>query len=222
MSLKQKYALGESVPNNPHAVVSNVPTLEDVCAYEEKADYVVSGMKQGYPRFVQHAWVNQLIMSVVKSFALEVSYAVLLQKNQQLESFFNSLGEGVRCLPLSEATVGVPMDLIYINASDGDKTSLIRAFEIIYSTYGLFDQFSYGRKGSQSFSELKTVGAEIDASMIEHARYEAQDRLAKLELGGVNGIGSADFLGNECFLQCLQSDAGNSTARGRSQRLQLG
>ena len=47
MSLKQKYALGEPVPNNPHAVVSNVPTLEDVCAYEEKADYVVSAMKAG-------------------------------------------------------------------------------------------------------------------------------------------------------------------------------
>ena len=42
MSLKQKYALGEPVPNNPHAVVSNVPTMEDVRAYEENTDYVVS------------------------------------------------------------------------------------------------------------------------------------------------------------------------------------
>ena len=131
-------------------------------------------MKQGYPRFVQHAWVNQLIESVVKSFALEVSYAVLLQKNQQLESFFNSLGEGVRCLPLSEATVGVPMDLIYINASDGDKTSLIRALKLYIQHSGCLISSRMAEKALNHLGELQTGGTEIDASMIERARREAQ------------------------------------------------
>ena len=222
MSLKQKYALGEPVPNNPHAVVSNVPTLEDVCAYEEKADYVVSAMKQGYPRFVQHAWVNQLIESVVKSFALEVSYAVLLQKNQQLESFFNSLGEGVRCLPLSEATVGVPMDLIYINASDGDKTSLIRALKLFIQHTGCLISSRMAEKALNYLGELQTGGAEMDASSIERARCEAQDRLA--ELSSVESTESVLLTssGMNAFYSAFKAMQATQLARGRSQWLQLG
>ncbi|MDA0848304.1 MAG: hypothetical protein O2827_00940, partial [Verrucomicrobia bacterium] len=111
MSLKQKYVLGEPVPNNPHAVVSNVPTLADVCAYEEHADYVVSAMKQGYPRFVQHAWVNQLIESVVGRLALEVSFAVLLQNNAQVQSFVQNLDAGIHYRSLSEEEIGARTSL---------------------------------------------------------------------------------------------------------------
>lgn len=222
MSLKQKYALGEPVPNNPHAVVSNVPTLADVCAYEEKADYVVSAMKQGYPRFVQHTWVNQLIESVVKSFALEVSYAVLLQKNQRIESFFNSLGEGVRCLPLSEAAVGVPMDLIYINASDGDKTSVIRALKLFIQHTGCLISSRMAEKALNHLGKLQTGGAEMDASMIERARCEAQDRLA--ELSSVKSTESVLLTssGMNAFYSAFKAMQATQLTRARTEWLQLG
>ena len=222
MSLKQKYALGEPVPNSPHAVVSNVPTLEDVCAYEEKQDYVVSAMKQGYPRFVQHAWVNQLIESVVKSFELEVSYAVLLQKNQQLESFFNSLGEGVRCLPLCEATVGVPMDLIYINASDRDKTSLIRALKLFIQHTGCLIGSRMAEKALNYLGELQTVGTEIDPPMIERARIDALHRLA--ELSSVKSTESVLLTssGMNAFYSAFKAIQATQLARGRNKWLQLG
>ena len=51
MVFKQKYSLGEAVPDSPHSVVSNLPTLADVCAYEEKATYVAEAMGAGLSAF---------------------------------------------------------------------------------------------------------------------------------------------------------------------------
>ena len=69
----QKYSLGQPVPYSPHAVVSNIPTMEDVCAYEEKDPRVVLAMQQGYPRFVRHHWVQALTKAVLESLNLDIT-----------------------------------------------------------------------------------------------------------------------------------------------------
>lgn len=222
MSLKQKYVLGEPVPNNPHAVVSNVPTLADVCAYEEHADYVVSAMKQGYPRFVQHVWVNQLIESVVKDLALEVSYAVLLQKNERIESFIGSLGEGIHCMSLSEDVYGVAMYLVYLNASDREQSSVIRALKLFIQHTGCLISSRMAERALNHMGELQSDRVEVDSSTIESARREAQDRLA-----GLSSVDSTESVlltssGMNAFYSAFKALQATQLARGRSQWLQLG
>lgn len=64
-NLKQ-FALGARINSNPHAVVSSLPTLADVRAYEEKDARVAAAIESGYPRFVEHVYVREL-----KAFYLE-------------------------------------------------------------------------------------------------------------------------------------------------------
>ena len=62
----RQYALGERVAGRAHAVVSSLPTMADVRAYEEQDARVWSVLDSGYPRFVEHVWVREL-----RSFYLE-------------------------------------------------------------------------------------------------------------------------------------------------------
>ena len=222
MSLKQKYALGEPVPNNPHAVVSNVPTLADVCAYEEHADHVVSAMKQGYPRFVQHAWVNQLIESVVERLALEVSYAVLLQSNAQVQSFVKNLDTGIHCRSLSEEDTGVPMDLIYLNASDEDQAEVICALKLFIQHTGCLISSRMAEKALNHLGALKTDRVEVDPLVIESARRKAHEAVA--DLSSVKSIESIMLTasGMNAFYSAFKAMQARQLARGRSQWLQLG
>ena len=222
MSLKQKYDLGEPVPNNPHAVVSNVPTLADVCAYEEHADYVVSAMKQGYPRFVQHAWVNQLIDSVVERLALEVSYAVLLHKNAQVQSFVKNLDERIHCRSLSGEEIGVPMDLVYLNASEGDQSSVICALKLFIQHTGCLISSRMAEKALNYLGKLESSGVEIEQALIDRARREAHERVA--DLSSVKSMDSVLLTtsGMNAFYSAFKAMQTTQLARGRTQWLQLG
>lgn len=54
------HALGERIPDSPHAVTSSLPTLDDVCGYEEKRDATMAALCTGYPRFLRHPYFDQL------------------------------------------------------------------------------------------------------------------------------------------------------------------
>lgn len=53
-------ALGQPIPNTPHAVSCSLPTMQDVIGYEEKAPQVLNALKSGYPRFVIHPFLALL------------------------------------------------------------------------------------------------------------------------------------------------------------------
>lgn len=222
MSLKQKYVLGEPVPNNPHAVVSNVPTLADVCAYEELADYVVSAMKQGYPRFVQHAWVNQLIETVVKNLALEASYAVLVQKNTRMQSFVKGLGDGIYCRSLSKEDYGVSMDLVFLDTSDGDKTSVIRALKSFIQHTGYSISSRMAEKALSHLGELQSSLVEVDQSAIESARTEAYESVADLSSVKSKESIMLTSSGMNAFYSAFKAMQATQLARGKTKWLQLG
>ena len=61
MSSLQHYPLGDVLPKSPHAVVCSLPTMADVCGYEENDSRVLEAMSAGYPRFVLHPYVRELI-----------------------------------------------------------------------------------------------------------------------------------------------------------------
>ena len=52
--------LGQRIPASPHAVSCSLPTMRDVCGYEEKDPAVVSQLTSGYPRFVVHPFAKKL------------------------------------------------------------------------------------------------------------------------------------------------------------------
>ena len=56
-----KFALGQAVPNRDHAVCVSLPTVQDLIGYEEKKPETVSAINSGYPRFVQHRLIKQVI-----------------------------------------------------------------------------------------------------------------------------------------------------------------
>jgi cystathionine gamma-synthase len=56
-----RFSLGQPVPARTHAVCVSLPTLEDVIGYEEKNPQTLATMPTGYPRFVRHRMIQQMV-----------------------------------------------------------------------------------------------------------------------------------------------------------------
>ncbi|MDR1816700.1 MAG: PLP-dependent transferase [Puniceicoccales bacterium] len=56
--------LGARVPDNPHAVVAQLPAMSDVIGYEERRPETMSAVRTGYPRFRQHPLVTRAARTV--------------------------------------------------------------------------------------------------------------------------------------------------------------
>ena len=61
-------AVGQPVPDTPHAVSVSLPTWKSVVGYEEGEDWVVSRMKTGYPRFFIHLIIQELEQGISKMY----------------------------------------------------------------------------------------------------------------------------------------------------------
>tara|TARA_Y100001934_G_scaffold117344_1_gene143679 strand:- start:926 stop:2428 length:1503 start_codon:yes stop_codon:yes gene_type:complete len=56
-----RFELGRPFPDRAHAVCVSLPTVRDLVGYEEKDPRVLETMVSGYPRFVRHSRIEQLI-----------------------------------------------------------------------------------------------------------------------------------------------------------------
>lgn len=61
--------LGKPIPHSPHAVSVCLPTWEHVVGYEEHTPEVRDALELGYPRFVNHPFVNELAEECTHRFA---------------------------------------------------------------------------------------------------------------------------------------------------------
>ena len=52
---------GRIPPDTVHAVSVSLPRVQDVIGYEEKRSETMSRIKSGYPRFVAHPYVSELL-----------------------------------------------------------------------------------------------------------------------------------------------------------------
>ena len=57
----KSFPLGQAVPNRDHSVCVSLPTVKDLIGYEEKKQVTLSAIKSGYPRFVRHHLITELI-----------------------------------------------------------------------------------------------------------------------------------------------------------------
>lgn len=59
--LYNKENLGNPIPNDDHAVSMCLPEWEHIIDYEERKNYIMESIHHGYPRFVYHPLVEQLV-----------------------------------------------------------------------------------------------------------------------------------------------------------------
>ena len=52
--------IGRRIPASPHAVSCSLPTMRDVCGYEERDADVLRHVTSGYPRFLVHPFAREL------------------------------------------------------------------------------------------------------------------------------------------------------------------
>jgi cystathionine gamma-synthase len=61
-------AVGQPVPDTPHAVSVSLPSWKATVSYEEGEDWVLSKMKTGYPRFFIHLAIQELQKEILSKY----------------------------------------------------------------------------------------------------------------------------------------------------------
>ena len=61
-----RFTLGQPLPAQAHAVCVSLPEVKDLIGYEEKDPTTLAAMPTGYPRFVRHRMIDQMIRELCK------------------------------------------------------------------------------------------------------------------------------------------------------------
>lgn len=102
MDSLRHFPLGSRFPDSPHAVISSLPTMADVRGYEEGDPQVMGALKSGYPRFVQHEYVGQLIEFYREREGLSGQKIVLIPSRRAADDLLGWLGGGFEKLEVEE------------------------------------------------------------------------------------------------------------------------
>ena len=124
----QKFKVGERIPDCPHAVVSNLPTLNDVRDYEEGVASVVSSMKQGYPRFVRHEWVELLTEYTTRSLNLKAVWAVLVTKSLSIKEYAEKLDPRIQIRAIDSELYGFEAYYMFVEQDHLSSVEILRMF----------------------------------------------------------------------------------------------
>jgi len=79
-----RFSLGQPVPARTHAVCVSLPTLDDVIGYEEKNPETLAAMPTGYPRFVRHQLIQQMVDHLLEDRSVD-HYGYLFAREQDCE-----------------------------------------------------------------------------------------------------------------------------------------
>ena len=115
MNSLRHFSLGEPFPVSPHAVISSLPTMEDVRGYEEHDPRVMNAMKSGYPRFVVHGFVQKLMEFYQQREGLLGQASVLVDGRRAADDLLAELGEQVGKLQVEEGIYLVCCDVTAVD-----------------------------------------------------------------------------------------------------------
>jgi hypothetical protein len=87
--------------------------MADVHAYEQHEPRVVKALESGYPRFVEHTFIKELIYFYLNRAGLEGCSAVLIPGRRATQDLVNYIGQGVSTLKVEDA-----LFLVYFDKSD--------------------------------------------------------------------------------------------------------
>ena len=123
MNSLRHFPLGTRFPDSAHAVVSSLPTMADVIGYEEQDPRVTRAMLSGYPRFVVHAYVAQLIAFYLRREALVEREAVLIpSRRAALDLIARVDGEAIAL------EVEPSLYLVHVDATDCELSKRLRKY----------------------------------------------------------------------------------------------
>lgn len=123
MNSLRHFPLGEPFPASPHAVISSLPTIKDVCGYEEHDPRVMNAMKSGYPRFVMHEFVRKLIDFYSQREGLAGRAFVLVDGRRSVDDLLESLGGKVAREEVDEGIY-----LLHCDATDEALSGRLRKY----------------------------------------------------------------------------------------------
>ncbi|MFO8027637.1 MAG: PLP-dependent transferase [Opitutales bacterium] len=121
MQSLRHFPLGARCPDSPHAVISSLPTMADVRGYEEGAPEVLGALKSGYPRFVAHEYVRQLIDFYCQREGLSDRAAVLIPGRRAADDLLGWLGAG-----FEKRQVAASVYLVFCEAADKMRSHKLR------------------------------------------------------------------------------------------------
>lgn len=123
MNSLRQFPLGTPFPDSPHAVVSSLPTMADVRGYEEKDPRVLDAMRSGYPRFVVHAYVAELIELYLARAGLAGRAAVLVLSRRAAQGLLDYISSGAQVTAVDDG-----LHLVHCDAADVELVNRIRKY----------------------------------------------------------------------------------------------
>lgn len=211
MTSLRHYPLGETCPPSPHAVVSSLPTMGDVRGYEEREPRVLEALQSGYPRFVVHLFVRELIAFYLKREKLEGRAAVLLPGRRATRDLVDFIGRGVTSSKVEETVY-----LVHFDAADRERSLRVRKF-VQHTGCGISSRQAEDLLLAHGLREARHAEAAYGGS----AQSDVEARLA-----GLIGCEPKDVLvcasGMNAFYAGFRAVREAQSARGRTKWLQLG
>lgn len=212
MNSLRQFPLGAPFPDSPHAVISSLPTMADVRGYEEHDPRVVEAMASGYPRFVVHIYIRQLIEFYVDREGLAGRGGVLIPGRRAANDLVSYFDEGAVVSQQVE-------DALYFVHCDVSDKALVRSV-------GKFVQHTGCGVSSRQAEDLlltygKLDGRHVEASCSGNVEVEVNRLLAEQI-----GCREQDVLvcasGMNAFYAGFRAVQELQRRRGRKRWLQLG
>ena len=211
MNSLRHYPLGQRVPNSPHAVVSSIPTMTDVRDYEEKNPRVVEAMLSGYPRFVVHSYIRQLIALYLDREALAGRAGVLIPSRRAADDLSHYVNGAVQRVEVEHG-----LYLVHADASDADLNLKVRKF-VQHTGCGI---------SSRQAEDLLLQLGRLEGRHEETAFSGAAGVEVERQLAALCGCRQEDVLvcasGMNAFYSGFRAVQELQRSRGRTRWLQLG
>lgn len=211
MDSLRHFPLGSRFPDSPHAVISSLPTMADVRGYEEREPRVLEALSSGYPRFVEHAFIKELIGFYLEREKLVERSAILIPGRRAAQDLVDFIGLGVVSVRVEDA-----LFLVHFDANDGELSHRVRKF---------VQHTGCGISSRQAEDLLVAHGLQEAVQQEPIVELRPQEKVEST-LAGLIGCESKDVLicasGMNAFYAGFRAVQEAQSAKGRSKWLQLG
>ena len=205
------FSLGEPCPASPHAVVSSLPTMADVHAYKQNEPRVVKALETGYPRFVEHTFIKELICFYLNRAGLEGSGAVLIPGRRATQDLIGYIGQGVLALKVEDS-----LFLVYFDKNDEKLSHRVRKF-VQHTGCGI---------SSRQAEDILVMHGLRDTIFEEASIHLGVQNKVESALAALIGCETKDVLvcacGMNAFYAGFRAVQEAQLAKGRTRWLQLG
>ncbi len=211
----KQFPLGTSVGASPHSVVSSLPTLADVRAYEEKEARIEAIMHVGYPRFMEHQFVGQLKEFYLAREGLESRECILVRGTNSLTLLLETLGS--QCRPLLVEPEN-NLNLVWVEAAN-DRT---------YQDLKKYVQHTgIGVSSREAEDLLIKYGCKEKTEAFQESGFEGDSmQFVKQEIAQLSGAKETMIwscaAGMNAFYAAFKSVQSYQSRQGRKRWLQLG